>query len=96
MPDRGGSILVGVAIGIGISLAGLVVSAMLMMAYVGFVLVGAIGVAQALWVIPAYRHFRSRGEPETGKGILLIAGLVFLLNATCWGAVLGGLMRIGG
>lgn len=88
MPEGGGSLGRGVLIGIGLTFAGLVVSGFLMMAMVGFVLLLGIGLAQAIWIIPAFRHYRSRGEPETAKGILIVAGLVALLNTSCWGLLL--------
>jgi hypothetical protein len=44
-----------------------------------------IGVAQLLWMLPAYVVYRRRGETETAKGLLIVTGLVFLLNASCWG-----------
>ena len=46
-----------------------------------------IGVAQLVWVIPAVAYFRKRNEPETAKGIVIVAGIVALLNASCWGIV---------
>jgi hypothetical protein len=47
----------------------------------------AIGLLQAVWMVPAYLYYRKAGESETTQGILLIAGIVFLLNAACWGLV---------
>lgn len=44
-----------------------------------------IGLAQLLWVVPAVAYFRKRNEPETAKGIIIVAGIVGLLNASCWG-----------
>ena len=49
----------------------------------------ACGVVQLLWLVPLYFYFRSAGESETTKGVLIVAGLCFLLNAACWGLVLG-------
>jgi hypothetical protein len=53
----------------------------------GFIGIGflGIGAAQLLWVIPAVAYFRKRNEPETAKGIIIVAGIVALLNASCWG-----------
>jgi hypothetical protein len=81
-------------VGAGLTVAGLIVSAMLMVAMIGFVLLLGIGLAQAIWVVPAFRHYRSRGEPETAKGILIIAGLVALLNTSCWGVPMLSNFRI--
>jgi hypothetical protein len=94
MRREGGSILIGVAIGIAMTLAGLLLCAMLMVVYVGAFLLVGIGLVQAAWVIPAYRYFRARGEPETGKGILIVAGLVAMLNTTCWGLLVGTSIRM--
>jgi hypothetical protein len=47
-----------------------------------------IGILQLLWIIPSYLHFRRKGQPETAKGILIAAGIVFLLNAGCWGILM--------
>jgi hypothetical protein len=42
---------------------------------------------QALWIGPLYFKYRARDETETAKGILIAAGITFLLNAGCWGLV---------
>ena len=47
----------------------------------------ACGVMQLLWLVPLYFYFRSTGESESAKGVLIVAGLCFLLNAACWGLV---------
>jgi hypothetical protein len=54
---------------------------------VGFVVLLGIGVVQALWIVPIWRSFRKMGETETAKGILIMASIVFLLNAGCWGFI---------
>ena len=54
---------------------------------VGAVIVFGIGAVQALWIGPLYAVYRSKRETETAKGILLAAGITFLLNAGCWGYV---------
>jgi hypothetical protein len=46
-----------------------------------------IGVVQAAWIIPIWRYHRRIGETETAKGILIMASIIFLLNAGCWGFV---------
>jgi hypothetical protein len=82
-----GSIARGLGIGALLTLGGALASALLMVIYVGFVLFFAIGLAQLTWVIPAYRRCTKRGETETAKGLLIVAGIVFLLNASCWGVL---------
>ena len=85
MPE--GSIFRGLGIGFLLTLAGAVISVPLMMIGVGFLTLFGIGLAQAIWMIPAWRRYRNRGETETVKGLMIIAGLVFLLNASCWGVL---------
>jgi len=82
-----GSIARGLGIGALLTLAGAVASLPLMVVYIGFVTLFGIGLAQLIWMIPAYRRYKKRGETETAKGLLIIAGLVFLLNASCWGVL---------
>ncbi|MFD2611022.1 hypothetical protein [Paenibacillus gansuensis] len=48
----------------------------------------AIGIVQIVYVIPAVIFFRK--EQPTQQGILIGAGITFLLNAACFGIVLGG------
>jgi hypothetical protein len=52
-----------------------------------FAVLLGIGVVQAAWVVPLWFHFRRIGETETAKGILIMASIIFLLNAGCWGFV---------
>jgi hypothetical protein len=82
-----GSIARGLGIGALLTLAGAVGSLILMAALIGFVLFFGIGLAQLIWMIPAYRRYTKRGETETAKGLLIVAGIVFLLNASCWGVL---------
>jgi len=55
-----------------------------------------IGIVQLLWMLPAWRIYRRRGQEETAKGILIVAGVVFLLNASCWGLMFSNKIKIGG
>ena len=55
-----------------------------------------IGAAQVVWIVPAALWYRKRGERETVKGILIAAGIVFLLNASCWGMNMSGRWRVAG
>jgi len=95
VPENGGSIWLGILIGIGVSVGGLLASVALMAGGGAFLLMG-FGLTQLLWVIPLYLYFASQGQKETGKGILIVAGLVCLLNASCWGYFMSGRVRIGG
>lgn len=91
MPEGGGSFLKGFGIGAAMTVGGVLVSVL-----VGFWPLFAIGVVQGLWAVPVWLSFRRKGESETAKGILLAAGIVFLLNAACWGVLMSGKIRIGG
>ena len=82
-----GSIARGLGIGALLTLGGAVASLPLMVVYIGFVTLFGIGLAQLIWMMPAYRRYKKRGETETAKGLLIVAGLVFLLNASCWGVL---------
>jgi hypothetical protein len=86
-----GNLFLGILFGSLFSLGGVVVS---------FLLAGLpllfIGLLQALWMVPAWLNFRNKGETETAKGIVIVAGIVFLLNASCWGLLMGGKIRFGG
>jgi hypothetical protein len=46
-----------------------------------------IGVAQALYVGPAFWWARRRGLSRLAQGLLIGAGITFLLNAACWGLI---------
>ena len=85
--EQRGTVGRGVGIGALLTLGGIVASGVLMVVYIGFAMLFGIGVAQLMWIIPAYLRYKKRGETETAKGILIAAGLVFLLNASCWGVL---------
>jgi hypothetical protein len=89
-----GTLWKGLGIGVVLTAAGLLAGWFAVPARL--VVIFAIGLAQLLWMLPACLYFRARGERETIKGLLIIAGLVFLLNASCWGIVLGNKFKIGG
>lgn len=42
-----------------------------------------IGVSQAVYIVPALIYLKRGGETETMKGIIIMASITFLLNATC-------------
>ena len=46
-----------------------------------------IGAAQLLYVGPALWWARRRGFTKLVQGLLIGAGLTFLLNAACWGLI---------
>lgn len=55
---------------------------------IGIALLLGVGVVQALWVVPLWLYYRRTSETETAKGMLIMASIVFLLNAGCWGLTL--------
>lgn len=66
----------------------------------GFFLVIFWGVTQIVYMLPAILWARSKGYFELAKGLLIAAGVCFLLNALCTGVVFfllgSGRMRIAG
>ena len=46
-----------------------------------------IGVTQLLYVGPAFWWARRRGYTRLAQGVLIGAGITFLLNAACWGLI---------
>ena len=91
MPEGQGSFIKGFGIGAAMTVGGVLLSIL-----VGFWPLFGIGVVQALWIVPVWLSFRRRGESESAKGVLLAAGITFLLNAACWGVLMSGKMRIAG
>jgi hypothetical protein len=81
----GTGVVIGLALPFGAIGVGLV-SAAFTGGVTAIVLLG-IGVLQAAWIVPLVRYYRTKGEAETAKGLLIAAGIVFLLNASCWGVV---------
>ena len=95
MAGSRGNVGIGLLIGLLATIVGLILCAVLSVARgAGVVLYLGIGVGQALWMVPVCLHFKSRGEIETVKGVLIVAGLVFLLNATCWGVLMSSKLNI--
>ncbi len=62
---------------------------------VGMVALAGVGIAQAIYVIPAFIIAKNKNEPNIAKGLLIGAGITFLLNATCFGIVLTSMSRGG-
>jgi hypothetical protein len=56
----------------------------------------AIGLGQWLWLWPLRRSYHRAGETETAKGLVVAGAITFLLNAGCWGLILGSNMRFAG
>lgn len=54
---------------------------------VGLAMLAGIGVTQLIYVVPLMIYFYRSGRKNAFKGMLLAAGITFLLNATCWGLI---------
>jgi hypothetical protein len=92
-----GSVGFGVLLGIGGVIAVVLGSGLISLMIQTPVIFGAalgIGVTQWLVLLPLVLSLRKRGETMTIQGILVTGGVVFLLNATCWGLVMGPGFRI--
>jgi hypothetical protein len=94
-----GSVMKGIAFGMMASFLGCTVLAMVLgfgsssMEWL-FVPLFFVGITQLLWIVPMVLQFRRKGQPETAKGLVIVAALVALLNASCWGLL--GNFRIAG
>ena len=51
------------------------------------------GLVQLFWLVPTILHDRKSDERETVKGLMIVGGSVFLLNAYCVGQVVNGTFR---
>jgi len=91
VPDPG-SVGKGLGIGFGLTIAGGILGLVLLAVYIGMVILLGIGLVQLCWIIPVSLSYKKRRETETVKGILIAAGITFLLNAGCWGMA-GVVMR---
>jgi hypothetical protein len=52
-----------------------------------FILVGAMGLLQLVYVVPIYRLLKRHGKDSTAKGLVIAAAITALLNAGGWGAL---------
>ena len=58
------------------------------------VLITAFGVFQLIYIIPLILFLRKRDRQDFAKGIAIGASIAFLLNATCFGLVMTGKIKI--
>ncbi len=59
-----------------------------------FLLIFGFGVIQLIYVIPLILVLRRKGRRDFAKGIAIGASIAFLLNATCFGLVMTGKIRL--
>jgi hypothetical protein len=52
-----------------------------------FILVGAMGLLQLVYVVPIYRLLKRHGKDSTAKGLVIAAAITALLNAGGWGTL---------
>lgn len=97
MPEdqpNAGNLWLGIFIGGGLDVIGAIVSVPVSVKIPGMLFY--LGLAQVLWILPTYGALSTYGYKETAKGVLIAAGICFLLNAACWGLLFGVGGRIGG
>lgn len=90
MPDeevevKSGSVWLGFAIGAALD----ILAVPLLIAINHGPYIFGIGILQLVWIAPAYFIVRRMDFGETAKGIMIAGGICFLLNAACWGLLLG-------
>ena len=86
-PPNGGTLWGGFGIAALINLAGLVMGFITIGIGLGILVLVAFGLVQFAWLGPLYYSFRKQGKTETAKGVMIAAGISFLLNAGCWGLI---------
>ena len=84
--DRG-SILSGFLVAAGWNAAALALSAALMAAMIGFLILAGFGLLQFAWLLPMWIRYRKAGKTESAKGVLIVAGISVLLSAACWSSL---------
>ena len=88
-----GSIAAGIGIGFGLNaavftvllVAGINLDRLPWLAQIFFSGAGGIGLTQLIYIIPLYLRYQKKGQKNTAKGLVIIASIIALLNATCWG-----------
>lgn len=83
MPNK---VWVGLLGGFGLSMLTVLISTLLGSELYAMVLV-FIGISQLVLLTPALVFSRMRGKQELFKGLLIAGGMVFILNAACFGLV---------
>ncbi len=53
----------------------------------------AIGLTQAFYMIPMLFYYKSQARPDVVKGLMVVAGITFLLNSSCFGVMWLGARR---
>ena len=104
--QRNREVLKGFLLGIGLIIVGIpflqTVVTLLAFIYrpislISLFLLFGFGVTQLIYIIPAIVIARRKGRRELAKGLIIVAAIAFLLNASCFALFWSGKMgRIGG
>ena len=65
----------------------------------GFILpvpVFVIGLSQLFYIVPLVIYLQKKDRQDMAKGVMIAAALIALLNATCFGVLMFGGIRIAG
>jgi hypothetical protein len=92
--EDGGSLWAGFGLAALINVGAVAAGALTLMVGIGFVILLGLGVVQLLWIIPLYSKYNRQGKTQTALGVLLAAGITFLLQAGCYGLVLLNVGRL--
>jgi hypothetical protein len=90
--------LLGVVLNIVVVWAGSLASSLLPPIRLDISLYGLIfiGATQLIWQLPMILILRRKHHKGLALGVILAVSITALLNATCWGLMMAGKIRIGG
>lgn len=91
--SEAGSFLRGFGVTAGITIGAVIFGGLTLWAGIGAIVLLGISLVQLAWVLPLYISYRRKGERDTANGVLLAAGITFLLNAGCYVVVLPNAFR---
>ena len=104
--QRNREVLKGFLLGLGLIIVGIpfLQTVVMLLAFVyrpisliSLFLLFGFGVTQLIYIIPAIVIARRKGRRELAKGLIIVAAIAFLLNASCFALFWSGKMgRIGG
>ena len=85
---RRGSIFIGLLLHAGVTIAAISGAASLGFEDIATGALFFVGAAQLVWAVPLCLALFLTGRTQTLKGVLILAGIIGLLNAGCWGLLL--------
>ena len=86
-PGGHGSFWAGFGLAALINIGAVVAGFVTLVAGIGIVILLGLGLVQLAWIVPMYIRYRRQGKSQNALGVLLAAGVTFLLNAGCYGLV---------